>query len=193
MKKAPLILQIVGYKNSGKTTLSTRFIQYLTQELAWSINTIKHDAHEFSLDQPGTDTWRHREAGADLSMIQSAAGLGITLSQKEEQSIEQLISLTSSLLLPDLVIIEGFKQESYPKLLLLRGTADFILIEQLSNIEALVFQTKEAAKEYTERVESNLLSLYPTFLLGDISSQLDWLDSFIKPAKEAASGEKGLH
>lgn len=57
------IIAISGVKNSGKTTLITNLIPLL-KEKGIKIATIKHDGHDFDPDVEGTDSYRHRKAGA---------------------------------------------------------------------------------------------------------------------------------
>ena len=57
------IFGITGWKNSGKTTLTERLVAELTWR-GWTVSTVKHAHHGFDVDQPGTDSHRHREAGA---------------------------------------------------------------------------------------------------------------------------------
>lgn len=64
----PNVLQIVGYKNTDKTTLIERLTERLTA-LGYRVGTIKHDAHRFEVDHAGTDSWRHRQAGAASEIV----------------------------------------------------------------------------------------------------------------------------
>ena len=123
----PLVLQIVGYKNSGKTTLIAKLIHRLKQTNC-IVGTIKHDAHEFDLDTPGTDTWRHQEAGADITAISSA-----TRSAVISRGPEPLSVLLAHMRHADVVLVEGFKQADYPKLILLRKPEDAELLS-LANL-----------------------------------------------------------
>ena len=61
--KQPLIYCVCGEKNSGKTTLVTELIPLLAQR-GCLVATVKHDGHDFEPDVPGTDSFRHRKAGA---------------------------------------------------------------------------------------------------------------------------------
>ena len=63
-----VIIQVVGYKNSGKTTLVSELVRTLTSE-GYRVGTLKHDAHDFEPDIPGKDTWQHRKAGAQVTAI----------------------------------------------------------------------------------------------------------------------------
>ena len=57
------VFGVVGWKNNGKTTLVERLVAHLTAP-GYRVSTVKHAHHEVDLDQPGKDSWRHREAGA---------------------------------------------------------------------------------------------------------------------------------
>ena len=66
------VIGIVGWKNSGKTTLVVELVRLLT-ERGLKIGTIKHAHHSFDIDQPGKDSYRHREAGASDVIVASGA------------------------------------------------------------------------------------------------------------------------
>ncbi|MEM9104399.1 MAG: molybdopterin-guanine dinucleotide biosynthesis protein B, partial [Pseudomonadota bacterium] len=57
------VFGFTGWKNSGKTGLTVRIVEELTRR-GWRISTIKHAHHAFDIDKEGTDSFRHREAGA---------------------------------------------------------------------------------------------------------------------------------
>jgi molybdopterin-guanine dinucleotide biosynthesis protein B len=57
------VFGITGWKNSGKTTLTERLVTELVGR-GWRVSTIKHAHHDFDIDKPGADSFRHREAGA---------------------------------------------------------------------------------------------------------------------------------
>ena len=61
---------VVGWKNSGKTTLVARLVTELKSR-GFSVSTVKHAHHAFDLDQPGRDSYKHREAGAHEVLISS--------------------------------------------------------------------------------------------------------------------------
>ena len=56
------VFGIAGWSGSGKTTLLAKLIPALTAR-GLRVSTIKHAHHDFDVDQPGKDSWRHREAG----------------------------------------------------------------------------------------------------------------------------------
>ena len=117
----PAVLQVVGYKNSGKTTLAGALIRRLRAD-GLSVAAVKHDGHDFEIDRPGTDSWSHAEAGADWVAITSKQRTAWIAQRPAE--LDELIALFSE---ADVVIIEGFKTAPYPKLVLLRDEADLPL------------------------------------------------------------------
>ncbi|WP_289137683.1 molybdopterin-guanine dinucleotide biosynthesis protein B [uncultured Brevibacillus sp.] len=135
MAVIPCVMQLVGYSNSGKTTLLTKLIPLLERS-GIRVGVIKHDGgHDFEWDQPGKDTWRYREAGASLVAITSKTKTAIV-----EQRPTQLAVLVERLTQAgaDLILVEGFKRESYPKLVLLRKPEDRELLQLVTNVCGIV-------------------------------------------------------
>src|SRR5690606_142191 len=64
------VLGVIGWKNSGKTTLVERLVAELVAR-GWKVSTVKHAHHAFDIDHEGTDTFRHRAAGASEVAIVS--------------------------------------------------------------------------------------------------------------------------
>ncbi|SEM67734.1 molybdopterin-guanine dinucleotide biosynthesis protein B [Lihuaxuella thermophila] len=126
------VLQIVGYKDSGKTTLICQLIRQLSEK-GLRIGTIKHDSHELRLDAEGTDTWKHSEAGAQVVAVSSQKRTAIF--KQQATPLSNLLTAMSGL---DLILVEGFKREPYPKILMIKKEDDLALMEQLSNIIAVV-------------------------------------------------------
>ncbi|WP_424769384.1 molybdopterin-guanine dinucleotide biosynthesis protein B [Paenibacillus sp. sgz302251] len=123
----PLIVQIVGYKNTGKTTLVCRLIERFKQA-GYKVGTIKHDAHDFQMDSPGTDTWKHQAAGADVTAITSSRRTAII--KQHTESLEQLIPQLQH---ADVILIEGFKTASYPKIIAIQSAKDLELLQNVTN------------------------------------------------------------
>lgn len=101
---------ICGYKNSGKTTLITKLIPILKKK-GYRVATIKHDGHDFESDVPGTDTWKHKEAGAYASGIFSGSRFMIS-KECEDADIEMLAAFFPE---ADVILLEGFKNSELPK------------------------------------------------------------------------------
>lgn len=130
----PLILQISGYSNSGKTTLLTHIIRKLASD-GLRVAVIKHDGgHDFEVDQKGKDTWQFKEAGAPLVAIQSRTKTAwFDYSPVELPDLIERIATGN----PDIILIEGFKFAQYPKVVLIRREEDKQLLDDLSNIIAI--------------------------------------------------------
>ena len=112
----PPIISIVGKSESGKTTLIEKIIPELKKR-GYKIGTIKHAYHGFDIDQKGKDSWRHKKAGADMTLVASPGKIAII---KDENS-ESLASLEKYFNDMDLVIVEGYKKENKPKIEIFRS------------------------------------------------------------------------
>jgi molybdopterin-guanine dinucleotide biosynthesis protein MobB len=108
------VIGVVGYKNNGKTRLVTRLLRTLAGR-GLKISTIKHTHHSVDLDRPGKDSHQHREAGAQETVIASAARFAILHEYRDAPELE-LEALLERLEPVDLVIVEGFKAHSHPKI-----------------------------------------------------------------------------
>jgi molybdopterin-guanine dinucleotide biosynthesis protein B len=108
------IIGLAGWSGSGKTTLVTAVIPVLVKR-GLKVATVKHAHHEFDTDQPGKDSWRHRQAGASEVAIVSSRRWAIVheLGDEPETPLAELLAKLSPV---DLVIVEGFKRHSHPKL-----------------------------------------------------------------------------
>lgn len=115
MIKKPFIFAISGCKNSGKTTLITKLIPQF-YKLGYKVATIKHDGHDFEADNQGTDTYKHKLAGAYGTAIFSNNKFMIV---KDDKHIDEkyIINLFPE---ADIIILEGFKNSNYPKFEIVR-------------------------------------------------------------------------
>jgi molybdopterin-guanine dinucleotide biosynthesis protein B len=107
------VLCIVGWSGSGKTTLLTALIPLL-RGAGLRISTVKHTHHNFDLDRPGKDSYRHRQAGAHEVLITS--GQRWALLHELDGPEPDLSEILAKLEPVDLVLIEGYKMGPYPKL-----------------------------------------------------------------------------
>lgn len=108
------IIGLAGWSGSGKTTLITKVIPRLIAR-GVSVSTLKHAHHGFDLDQPGKDSFFHRTAGATEVIISSAKRFAILheLRGKAEWDLPDLVAKMSPV---DLVLVEGYKRDAFPKL-----------------------------------------------------------------------------
>jgi molybdopterin-guanine dinucleotide biosynthesis protein B len=108
------IIGLAGWSGSGKTTLVTKVIPVLVGR-GLKVATVKHAHHEFDIDQPGKDSWLHREAGASEVAIVSSRRWAIVHELGGEPE-PPLVDVLAKLSAVDLVIVEGFKRHAHPKL-----------------------------------------------------------------------------
>lgn len=108
------ILGLAGWSGSGKTTLVVRLIPELRRRGA-TVSTLKHAHHAFDVDQPGKDSYEHRQAGASEVMVASALRWALMHEHRgaPEPTLAELLPRLGPV---DLVLVEGFKRETHPKL-----------------------------------------------------------------------------
>lgn len=105
---------IVGRKNAGKTHLVVRLVTAATRR-GLVVSTVKHAHHGFDIDQPGKDSHRHREAGAREVLVSSALRYALVHEHRGDPE-PPLADLLGRLSACDLVLVEGFKSGTYPKI-----------------------------------------------------------------------------
>jgi len=108
------IIGLAGWSGSGKTTLITKLIPCLIAR-GVKVSTLKHAHHGFDLDRPGKDSFFHRAAGATEVIISSARRWAI-LHELREESEWDLGALVAKMSPVDLIVVEGFKRDAFPKL-----------------------------------------------------------------------------
>jgi molybdopterin-guanine dinucleotide biosynthesis adapter protein len=162
----PVILQVAGYQNSGKTTVITKLLKQLSQQ---SIKTavIKHHGHEDTLDfkDSGKDTESHRNAGAFITGISSSGGT--IFSMNHEVPLEKAIEIYKVLDI-ECVLIEGYKKIQYPRVLLCRNQNDSDLI--IKSIEPVAVISEKQLKA---------VGSFPYFLRSEENMWLEFLMDYI--------------
>ncbi len=107
------VIGIAGRSNSGKTTLIERLVPLLKKE-GLRVAVIKHTHHDLEFDVPGRDTYRYKQAGAVTAILASQSGIGIVKHLEEELPLDEILSSYAGD--ADMVIVEGFKHEKFPKI-----------------------------------------------------------------------------
>jgi molybdopterin-guanine dinucleotide biosynthesis protein B len=102
------IVSIVGKSDAGKTTLIEKLIPELKRR-GYRVATIKHDAHQFDIDHPGKDSYRHFHAGADWTIIGSPAKLALVRRLDREFTLDEIAAQITDV---DLILTEGYKREA---------------------------------------------------------------------------------
>ncbi|WP_081791203.1 molybdopterin-guanine dinucleotide biosynthesis protein B [Lysinibacillus fusiformis] len=131
------IIQIVGYQNSGKTTLMEQLIKQATKE-GLRVGTIKHHGHGGApIENSSKDSSRHEQAGARVSAVEGEGTLRLSIHQHSWQ-LAEILAIYATLSM-DIILIEGYKREHYPKVVLLRTAQDRVLLQQMSNILCVIY------------------------------------------------------
>ena len=108
------IMGFVGRSGSGKTTALSDLIPVLTGR-GFSVSTVKHTHHDFDMDKPGKDSYRHREAGAKEVLLTSAHRWALLHELRGEAEFD-MADLIGRMTPVDILLIEGFKSHDYPKI-----------------------------------------------------------------------------
>ena len=167
----PAIFQVVGYQNSGKTTVITKLISRLKDD---GINTvsIKHHGHGGKPEVAGEkDSTKHIQAGALASIVEGGGAL-ILHAESVPFSLEKHIKLMEHFQ-PEVILIEGYKLENYPKLLLIKNRKDLPLVTVLTNVKLIIYWEKEF-HEYIKQVTE-----IPSFQISD-ETAINWFVQSIK-------------
>ncbi|MBN8513922.1 molybdopterin-guanine dinucleotide biosynthesis protein B [Accumulibacter sp.] len=108
------VFAVAGYSGSGKTTLLEKLLPQMTAR-GLRVSVIKHTHHDFDIDRPGKDSFRHRQAGAGEVLLASSSRwlLMNELRGAREPSLAEYLARFSPC---DLVLVEGFKDEAVPTL-----------------------------------------------------------------------------
>ena len=108
------LFSIAGYSGAGKTTLIEKLLPRLTGR-GLRVSVVKHAHHAFDIDQPGKDSFRHRQAGASEVLLASSQRwvLMNELRGAPEPTLDEYVAHFSPC---DLIIVEGFKHEAIPTL-----------------------------------------------------------------------------
>ena len=167
----PPVVSIVGKSRSGKTIVVERLIRELRSR-AYRIATIKHAPQGASFDEPGKDSWRHIEAGSETVVVSSPNNIVLVKPVSEDASVEELVRLLGEDY--DIILAEGFKQGSAPKIEVHRKEVG-VPLRDIKKLIAIVTD---------EPLETKVRQ----FSFEDSKGLADLLErGFIKPQKERIS------
>ena len=159
------VFGIVGLKNSGKTYFVKKIISKLVS-LNFRIASIKHAHHDFEIDQPNTDSYMHRQAGSEQVIISSSKRWAkiIELKNVKEKNLTELINELDK---PDIVIVEGYKNESHLKIEIIKdpSNSSSYLFKNIKNVIALIsdikidsFNKKQFNKNQVDEIVNYILN-----------------------------------
>lgn len=143
MIKTP-VCQIVGYKNSGKTTFMSKLINYYTSK-GFAVGALKHHGHGGEPNAGNvheTDSAKHLKAGAAISGVQGESRLQLSLESEQPLDLTDILRMYE-LSNPDIILVEGYKYASFPKVVLLRGMEDEQLLKDITHPVAVGSWNKE--------------------------------------------------
>ena len=125
------IISIVGLKNTGKTSLTSKIIEELCNR-DFKVASIKHSHHKMEMDHEGTDTYKQMEAGSDF-----VVGIGgrTYFNINERMDLERILFLIKLIENPDFVVIEGFKSYPYAKIATCEEVEDEYTIKTVNSFE----------------------------------------------------------
>lgn len=147
---------IVGWKNSGKTTLVERLVTEITGR-GFSVSTVKHAHHTFDVDHEGKDSFRHRSAGAKEVLLASRNRWAL-MHEARGDAEPSLTELLKKLTPVDLVLIEGYKRDDHAK----------VEAHRVETKQGLLAAEDPTVKAVAANVVVDGLSV-PVFDLNDVS------------------------
>jgi len=129
------VIGVFGWKNVGKTHFATIIIKLLVSK-GYKVGSIKHAHHNFDIDQPGTDSFKHRKAGSSQVIISSSRRWAkiIENNNKKEKNLDELIAEFQDI---DIVVVEGFKKEKHPKIEII-GKNSQKINREIKNVIAII-------------------------------------------------------
>lgn len=143
--KLPFYLQVVGFKNSGKTTMMLQLIDYFCGK-GKQVATLKHHGHGGKpVGWDETDSVRQQQAGAMLAGVQGENVFQIV--GNEAWSLEKMLTFYATLPI-DIVLIEGYKKEQKDKIVMLSKMEEMTLLDQLTHIKAVITTLPIKEKKY---------------------------------------------
>jgi len=167
----PPIVSIVGKSEAGKTTLIEKLIRELKAR-GYRVATIKHAPEGMSLDEPDKDSWRHTRAGSEATAVSSPDGMLLIKPVTREIGLDEVARFFGEDY--DIILTEGFKQGSAPKIEVHRRQVG----SPLSGVKKVIAIATDETLDTKAR----------QFSLEDIKGLADLLEEgFIKPQRERVS------
>ena len=166
------VFGITGWKNSGKTTLAAGLISELSRR-GYSVTALKHAHESFDIDQPGRDSFKLRAAGARRVVLSSPKRWAVMqeLRDEPEARFEELLAKVGPC---DVVVVEGFKNEMFPKLEIRReGAASREHL--MSKIPKVVAIASDHPAQETDGL--------PVFHIDDVAGIAGFVISYLKLAR----------
>lgn len=162
------IISVVGKSGAGKTTFLEQVVAELKRR-GRRVAVIKHDIHGFEMDQPGKDSWRYAQAGADAVIVSSPEKFALIQRVPRERTVDELAALLGRDV--EIVLTEGYKRGPKPKVEISRAAVSHELLCSATELVALVTD-----QDFPARPD---LAGVPRFALDDAAGVADLLESHI--------------
>ena len=129
-------LHVIGFKNSGKTTLIARWVRLLKQS-GMTVAVLKHHGHHAPLEMPNseTDTMQFFKSGADVSVVAGAGAVQLHMNGEPSFARMKEIAAIGN---PAILLIEGYKEACGEKVVLLRNEEDWEALQIVDDIQLVV-------------------------------------------------------
>lgn len=176
------VIGLAGWSGAGKTTLIVKLIPYF-RERGLTVSTLKHAHHAFDVDQPGKDSYLHREAGACEVLVASSRRFALMheLRAAEEPGLAELLRRMSEV---DLILVEGYKRDPHPK----------IEVHRVENAKPFLFAEDPTILALATDATQGLPSHLPHAHLDDITGIASLILARASPIEETiARLSKGKH
>jgi molybdopterin-guanine dinucleotide biosynthesis adapter protein len=138
------IVSVVGKGDSGKTTFLEKLIRELTDR-GIRVATVKHHIHDYDIDVPGKDSYRHARAGAFATMVSSPEKFALIHEVPGEKPLDEIAQVAADSG-ADLLITEGYKREGRNRIEISRAQRSDTLICEPAEMTALVTDNAELAE-----------------------------------------------
>jgi formylmethanofuran dehydrogenase subunit E len=166
----PKVLLIVGYKKVGKTALIEKLIPELSNR-GYRVGTVKHHHSEYpvAVDAPGTDTWRHRQAGAKSVALVTPTDVALFCDVEETTSLDRILSTLPE---TDIILVEGFHEEPRAKIEVVSAKTNGRICPADENLFAVVglVADDEAVPGFGPDSIKPLVDLIEKKILGKLST-----------------------
>lgn len=169
------VIGLAGWSGAGKTTLIVKLIPYFRSR-GLSVSTLKHAHHAFDVDQPGKDSYLHREAGAQEVLVASSMRFALMheLRGAQEPGLAALLNRLSPV---DLVLVEGYKRDAHVK----------IEVHRAANGKPWMFPGDATIAAIASDAPDGLPPHLPHANLNDTAAVANLILEFAEPLEETVS------
>lgn len=169
------VIGLAGWSGAGKTTLIVKLIPCL-RERGLVVSTLKHAHHAFDVDQPGKDSYLHREAGAREVLVASSRRFALMheLRGAEEPSLADLLARMSP---ADLILVEGYKRDAHAKIEVFRA----------ENAKPFLYPEDKTIKALATDARENFPANLPHAHLDDVAAIASLVLALARPIEETVS------